>query len=126
MDGMTDSPTADQAPDPHGRALRALQTIEKRTRPDLKRAITAVAIAVVSFVVGERLGGLARSRPGEFDIFGRHFSVQPGYVVLIDVVLAVIFVISGIIATRSIGNELARVTRNRAGAPAASAIRLIC
>jgi small-conductance mechanosensitive channel len=126
MDGMTDSSTADQPPDRHRRALRALQTIEQRTRPDLKRAIPAVIVAVVSFVVGERLGGLARSRPGEFDLFGRHFSVQPGYVILIDLVLAVIFVLSGIIATRSIGNELARVTRNRAGASAASAIRLIC
>jgi len=37
-----------------------------------------------------------------------------------------IFVISGIVATRSVGNELARVTLDRAGASAASAIRLLC
>jgi small conductance mechanosensitive channel len=126
MDGMTDSPPADPTPDQQRSALRALHAIEQRTRPDLKRAIPALIIAVVTFILGARLGGLERSGPAEFDLFGRHFVVQPGYVILIVVVLAIIFVFSGIIATRSIGNELARATRNRAGASAASAIRLIC
>jgi small-conductance mechanosensitive channel len=116
----------DESPHRQGVPIRAVQAIDKRVRPDLKRAIPAVIIAAVSFAVGDRLGGLARSTPAEFNLFGHVVVVPPGYVTVIVVVLGCIFVLSGIIATRSIGNELGRVARNRAGASAASAIRLLC
>ncbi len=95
-------------------------------KPDLKRAIPAGIIALVAFALGESLGGVARATPGDFNFFGHHFVVQPGYVRVIVVLLALVFALAGVVATRSIGNELARVIRNRANASAASAIRLIC
>ncbi len=102
-----------------------LRSIDRRAKPDLKRAVPSFLVALVCLAVGGRLGGLARTSPGNFSVFGRQFVVQTGYVTMIVIVLALIFVLAGVIATRSIGNELARVSSAKAGVAAASAIRLI-
>lgn len=121
MDGMTE-----QNSDQRSGAFAALRALDQRARPDLKRAVPAALLALLCFIVGEGLGGIRRSTPGVFNMFGRQMLVQPGYVRLIVAVLALVFVLVGIVATRSIGRELARVSRERAGMAAASAIRLIC
>src|ERR1700712_4338848 len=113
-------------PDRQNGALTVLRAIDQRVKPDLKRAVPAVIIALLCFVVGERLGGLGRDTAGRFNLFGREFVLPSGYVIMIVVVLALLFVLAGVVATRSIGSELARVSRNKAGMAAASAIRLIC
>lgn len=116
----------EQAPDRQKVALSVLRAIDGRARPDLKRAIPAVLMTLLAFVVGERLGGIGRRTPGEFNLFGREMEVPTGYLTIIVVVIALIFVLSGVIATRSVASELARVSHSRAGVAAASAIRLIC
>ncbi len=124
MVAMTDrSPADDESPNA---ALAVLRAVDQRVKPDLKRAIPAVLLALLFFVIGERLGGIGRNTPGRFSIFGTDFVVPPGWVTFIVIVLAVAFVLAGVVATRSIGNELARVSQGKAGVAAASAIRLIC
>jgi small-conductance mechanosensitive channel len=127
MEAMTDHSSADApSPDHENGALRALRSIDQKAKPDLKRAIPAVVVALATFVLGNSLGGLDRATPAVFNLFGQQVVVQPGYLKVIVIVLTVIFVLAGIVATRSIGNELARVVRSRSNASNASAIRLIC
>jgi small-conductance mechanosensitive channel len=116
----------EQNPDRQNGALTVLRAIDQRVKPDLKRAVPAVVIALLCFVVGERLGGIGRDTAGRFDLFGHQFVMASGYVIMIVVIVALLFIFAGVIATRSIGRELARVSRNKAGMAAASAIRLIC
>lgn len=124
MDGMTDDPaTDDQTVNP---ALAVLRAVDQRVRPDLKRAVPAVLLTLLCFIVGERLGGIGRTSPGRFSMFGHHFVVDEHWLTVIVLVLALVYVLAGIVATRSIGNELSRVSQHRAGVSAASAIRLIC
>lgn len=115
-----------QAPDRQKAARSVLRAIDSRAKPDLKRAIPAVLMTLLAFVVGERLGGIGRRTPGRFNLFGHEVEVPTGYLTMIVVVIALIFVLAGVIATRSVANELARVSHSRAGVAAASAIRLIC
>ncbi|SDO78860.1 Mechanosensitive ion channel [Nakamurella panacisegetis] len=102
-----------------------LKAIDRNARPDLKKAVPAVLITMIAFVVGERLGGLGRTTAAVFTFFGHRVDVEPGYLTVIVVALAVVFVLAGALATRSVARELARVTTNKAGLAAASAIRLI-
>lgn len=119
--------TADPFPDENvNPALAVLRAVDQRVKPDLKRAVPAVLLALLCFIVGERLGGLGRTTPGRFNMFGRSFVVDVHWLTVIVLVLALVFVIAGVVATRSIGRELARVSQDRAGVSAASAIRLIC
>ena len=83
-------------------------------------------IALVSYALGQHLGGIGRSTPADFDAFGVTFTVPAGYVTLLVTVLAVIFVVTGLIASRAVARELARVAQSRGGLAAASSIRLIC
>ncbi len=108
------------------RARRALRAIDNRTKANLKRAVPALLVTLLCFVIGERLGGIGRTSPGRFTMFGRLIVVAPNYVTVIVIVLAAVFVLAGIVASRSVANELARVSRTKAGVAAASAIRLIC
>ncbi|MET3805660.1 small-conductance mechanosensitive channel [Nakamurella sp. UYEF19] len=103
-----------------------LRALDHRVKPDLKRAVPAVLITLFCFIAGDRLGGLGRSTSAVFQLFGREIVVRPGYLTVIAVVLALVFVLAGVVATRSVGNEVARVTHNKAGVAAASAIRLVC
>lgn len=116
----------DQTPDHQYAAVTAIRALDRRTKADLKRAVPAVILALVCFVAGERLGGIGRTTAAGFNFFGRLILVRPGWVTVIVIVLSLIFVLAGVIAIRSVGNELARVSTNRAGVAAASAIRLIC
>ena len=124
MVGMTvDPPPADENVNP---ALAVLRAVDQRVKPDLKRAVPAVLLTLLCFVVGERLGGVGRTTPGRFSMFGRNFVVDVHWLTVIVLVLALVYVIAGVVATRSVGNELARVSQSKAGVSAASAIRLIC
>lgn len=96
------------------------------SRPDLKRAIPSVLIALVSFAIGANLGGIGRSTAAQFNLFGRVFGVPSGWVRVIVIALTGIFIAAGLLATRSVARELDRVSRSRAGIAAGSAIRLIC
>ena len=120
--------TDDQGPGDQGvnPALAVLRAVDQRVKPDLKRAIPAVLLTLLCFVVGERLGGIGRTTPGRFSLFGREVVVPVHWLTVIVIVLALVFVLAGVVATRSVGNELARVSRDKAGVSAASAIRLIC
>lgn len=132
MVGMTDQPPApDHTSDPSaapqpGAARAVLRAIDHRVKPDLKRAVPAVLLTLFCFIAGERLGGVGRGTPAIFQFFGRVIVVRPGYLTVVVIVLAMVFVLSGVVATRSVGNEVARVTHDRAGIAAASAIRLLC
>ena len=116
----------DETPNHQNPALTALHAIDRHTRPDLKRAIPAVVVALLAFIGGSRLGGIGRATPGEFHLFGHEVVVPTGYLSVIVIALAVVFVLAGVIATRAIARELSRVSQNRAGVAAASAVRLIC
>ena len=98
----------------------------RAVRPDLRRGITLAVIAVISLIIGVKLNGIAPTQPQEFNLFGWHFTLQPGWVTLADVVFAVIFVVVGAAAARSIWRELQRVAELRAGPAAGQAVRLIC
>lgn len=105
-------------------AVDALQKLDLH-RPDLKRAIPSLLVAVLAFVVGSNLGGLSRSADANVSLFGWELNVPAGWVIVMVVGVAVTFVVFGIIAGRSIARELARVSTERAGVAAGSAIRLI-
>jgi hypothetical protein len=105
---------------------RALRAINEHTRPDLKRAAPAAVIALISYALGQHLGGIGRSTPAQFDAFGVTVEVPAGYVTLLVIAFTVIFVIAGLIASRAAARELATLAQSRGGLAAASAIRLIC
>lgn len=107
-------------------AMSVRRRVDASMRPDLKRAIPALLLAVVVFVVGANLGGIGRNSDAAVSLFGWSLDIPAGWVILSVVGLAVLFVVLGIIAGRSIAKELARVSSNRAGVAAGSAIRLTC
>ena len=107
-------------------AVGAFQPIASNGRPDFKRAIPAALIAVVAFGFGSNLGGVSRNTAANLELFGWHVSVPAGGVVLLVLGLTLAFVVFGIVTARSVAKELARVSTNRAGVAAGSAIRLVC
>jgi small-conductance mechanosensitive channel len=107
-------------------ALGALRAIDARAKPDLKRAVPAVILAMVSFGVGDRLGGVDRRTEARFALFGRVGHLSGGNVTALIVALTLLFVLSGVISTRSIGRELARVLSARGSIEAGNAIRIVC
>ncbi len=76
-----------------------------------RRAIAAALLALVALVVGYRLGGI--------DAHGRR---NQGLTVL----CALVFLVSGIVATRSAAQGASRHVAVRAGPTAAAALRLTC
>src|SRR4051812_1891746 len=106
--------------------IEALRAIDARTRPNLKRAIPAVLIALASFGFGDHLGGISRTHATTFAMFGRSLSLTQGEVSILVLGLSVVFVVAGVIATRSVAGELARVSELHGGVAAASALRLVC
>ena len=131
-------PSSDTRPDPappaedslgvraRRRSRRVIGAVNRGTRPDLKRAIPAGLICLISFVVGANLGGIRRSTQAEFDLFGWRFDIPAGGVVAIVIGLTLVFVLSGVVAGRSIAREVGRVSAERASVAAGSAVRLIC
>lgn len=106
--------------------IDALRAIDARTRPNLKRAIPALLIALASFGFGDHLGGIPRTHDTTFALFGRSVRLHKGQVSILVLGLSVLFVAAGVIATRSVAGELSRVSKAHGGMAAASAVRLIC
>ena len=127
---------ADTSPRPPGRPRRvvrsipltigALRAIDAKAIPDLKRAVPAVLTTMTLFGVGERLGAAARRNPARFNMFGNTLQISGSNLTIAVLALTLLLVISGLIATRSIGRELARVVSARGGVEAGNAIRLVC
>lgn len=106
--------------------MGALQKLDIRTRPDLKRALPALLVAILAFVVGSNLGGLGREADADVSLFGWVLNIPAGWVIVLVLGLAVVFIVFGIMAGRAVARELSRVSTTRAGVAAGSAIRLIC
>lgn len=107
-------------------ALDTLRAIDAKARPNLKRAVPAVLIALASFGFGDHLGGFARTHDTTFAMFDRTLSLSKGQVSVLVLALSVVFLAAGVIATRSVAGELGRVSEARGGVAAGSAVRLIC
>lgn len=107
-------------------ALDALRAIDARAKPNLKRAVPAVLIALAGFSIGDHFGGVEHTRRTHFAVFGRTLDLSKGQLSLVVVGLAVVFIIAGIVGTRSVAGELARVSEAHGGVAAGSAVRLIC
>ncbi|MGI8664637.1 MAG: mechanosensitive ion channel domain-containing protein [Jatrophihabitans sp.] len=106
--------------------IEALRAMDARAKPNLKRAVPAVLIALASFGFGDHLGGIDQTRPARFALVGHQLDLSKNQVSLLVLGLVVVFVLAGFVATRSVAGELARVSEQRAGVAASSAIRLIC
>jgi small-conductance mechanosensitive channel len=90
-------------------AVKALEALEARIKPDFKLALGAGLIALTSLVIGVDLGGVKRH----------------GHLRWVVVALTIAFVVLGALAVRSFGRELNRIAKVRAGVPAASALRTL-
>jgi small-conductance mechanosensitive channel len=86
-----------------------LDTLEA-IKPDFRRAVVAVVVAVACLAVGDSLGGIRGAGQLRLPVLG----VTLG------------FAVAAIIAVRTTSREVARISRPRIGAAAASAIRLLC
>ncbi len=78
-----------------------LRAVDAKTRPDLKRAIPAALLTLASFQFGEGLGGIRRTTPAFFNVFGGAFEVPTPYVKLLVVGAAAVYLIAGLIATHA-------------------------
>ena len=85
-----------------------------------------MVIALASFGFGDHLGGIPRTHDTTFAMFGRSLSLSKDQVAILVLGLSVVFVVAGVIATRSVAGELGRVSEMHGGVAAASAVRLIC
>jgi len=126
QDPRPDWPSRLRAGRPFPGTIDALRAIDARARPNLKRAIPALLIALLAFGFGDHLGGIPRTRDTTFAMFGRSLSLSKGQVSVLVLGLSVLFVAAGVIATRSVAGELGRVSEAHGGVAAASAVRLIC
>ena len=111
---------------PVGAARGALRAISRRTRPDLKRAIPAAVVSLLSYLLGQKLGGLGRRGPLDVQAFGLDVQISAGYATALVVVLTAIFVITGVVATRSVAREIGRFSEYYGGPAAATPVRLVC
>jgi len=107
-------------------SIGALRAIDEQAKLNLKRAVPALVLALACFAFGDHLGGIDETRPARFAVGGHSMLLSRDRVSLVVLGLSVLFLASGIIATRSIANELNRVSTARGGVAAGSAIRLIC
>ncbi len=92
-------------------ALGAAQKLEAVIRPDFRRALLAGIGAVIALSFGSAYGNGLHSREL--------------HVKLIDIGVAVAFVILGVLAIRSAANEVARVVSARGGMSAGTTVRLL-
>ncbi|WP_205843685.1 mechanosensitive ion channel domain-containing protein [Nakamurella deserti] len=106
--------------------MGALRNLDLKARPDLKRAVPALLVAILAFVCGSNLGGLNRQVDADVSLFGWVLNIPAGWVIVLVLGLAVVFVVFGVMAGRAVARELSRVSTGRAGVAAGSAIRLIC
>lgn len=106
--------------------IEALRALDAKTKPNLKRAVPSVLLALIAFGFGDHLGGIDQTRPARFALFGHTLDLSKGKVSLLVLGLVLLFVVAGVVATRSVASELARVSEQRGGVAASSAVRLIC
>jgi small conductance mechanosensitive channel len=106
--------------------IEALRALDAKAKPNLKRAVPSVLLALIAFGFGDHLGGIDQTRPARFALFGHTLDLSKGKVSLLVLGLVLLFVVAGVVATRSVAGELARVSEQRAGVAASSAVRLIC
>jgi len=107
-------------------SISGLRAIDEQARLNLKRAVPAVVLALACFGFGDHLGGIDQSHPARFAVAGHSLLLNTGQVSLVVLGLCALFLLAGMVATRSIANELNRVSTARGGVAAGSAIRLIC
>jgi small-conductance mechanosensitive channel len=107
-------------------SLGGLRAIDEQAKLNLKRAVPALVLALACFAFGDHLGGIDQTRRARFSVAGHSQWLSAGQVSLVVLGLCLLFLISGVVATRSIANELNRVSTVRGGVAAGSAIRLIC
>ena len=107
-------------------AVRTTSRLSFWTRPDVLRSGAALVLAVLSFAAGNQLGGLRRSTDGVFHLFGWTGEVPLGWMIVIIAGLALLFVITGVAASRALGRLVDRVARDRAGMAVGSLLRVIC
>jgi small conductance mechanosensitive channel len=106
--------------------IEALRALDAKAKPNLKRAVPSVLLALIAFAFGDHLGGIDQTRPARFALFGHTLDLSKGKVSLLVLGLVLLFVVAGVVATRSVAGELARVSEQRGGVAASSAVRLIC
>jgi small-conductance mechanosensitive channel len=88
----------------------ALRAVEARVKPDFRRAVIFVFLALVCDAATHFVGGVhAHHRQAQLIAYG----------------CALAFLIFGVLATRSAASELARVSQNRAGAAASTPLRVV-
>ncbi|HSY15633.1 MAG TPA: mechanosensitive ion channel family protein [Jatrophihabitantaceae bacterium] len=107
-------------------AREIIKAIDAKAKVDLKRAVPAVLVALLSFGFGDRLGGFNRPDAASFDLFGTRLDLSRSHVTLLVFGLTVLFALAGFVATRSIGRELARVSQAHGAIATGSVVRLIC
>jgi small-conductance mechanosensitive channel len=107
-------------------SIGALRAIDEQARLNLKRAVPAVVLALACFAFGDHLGGIDETRLTRFAIGQHRLVLSRDQVSLVVFGLCVLFGVAGIVATRSVANELNRVSTARGGVATGSAIRLIC
>jgi len=107
-------------------AIGGLRAIDELARINLKRAVPAVVLALACFAFGDHLGGIDQTRRANFAVGSHRLVLSPGRVSLTVLGLTLLFLLAGVVATRSIANELNRVSTARGGVAAGAAIRLIC
>lgn len=107
------------------RSRAVLRGLEARITPDLRWAVPSTVLALLLFAIGESQDWPVPGAAAEVSLFGYRIGIPGGWVRLIVVGIAVLFAVFGVIATRTVGRELDRVSRAKAGPQAGSAIRLI-
>ncbi|HEU5270954.1 MAG TPA: mechanosensitive ion channel family protein [Jatrophihabitans sp.] len=107
-------------------SIGGLRAIDEQARLNLKRAVPAVLLALACFAFGDHLGGIDQTHPARFSVGGYSMLLSTDQASLVVVGLCLLFLAAGAVATRSVANELNRVTTVRGGVAAGSAIRLIC
>jgi len=108
------------------RSIGALRSIDARATVNLKRAVPAILVALICLGVGGKLGGIDHTRDTRLTLAGRGVMLSKPQVSLVVAGICLVFLIAGVVGTRSVSNELSRVSTARGGVAAGSAIKLLC
>jgi small-conductance mechanosensitive channel len=88
----------------------ALRAVEARVKPDFRKAVVFVFLALVGDVVSHGAGGV---------------HTHSAHLRWLAIGAALAFVAFGVLATRAAASELGRVTENRSGTAAATPLRVV-
>jgi len=108
------------------RSIGALRSIDARATVNLKRAVPAILVALICLAVGGKLGGIDHTRDTRLTLAGHGVMLSKPQVSLVVAGICLLFLIAGMVGTRSAANELSRVSTARGGVAAGSAIKLLC